>query len=610
MRVALGVIWLIDAGLQAQPALFDPDWWRNDLAQSVMGQPAAINHSIFSAVSIIAAHAAVWNSAFVAVQAALGLALVLGRFERAAIIASIPWAAGIWWVGEGFGTLPTGFALAAAGSPGPVVLYPLLGLLAWPDRRAATADTVDSTDASSINWKGGATAWVILWGGQTLLQIPWAFSARQTLLANISEYSSGQPSWLQAIAHGTATLARNHPLGLSLAMAVAQVAVGVGVLHPTSRRAALGAGIALSIAYWFAFQYLGTIPAGDATDPGTAPLVILLAISLWPSPKADPLRLDPESAPSLVAAARRAPTLGGHSADKSAVVTLRGGIRPGGRLRNWSMEFDIEAYKARTDRLRWDDLELRRFATEPLETGALRCLRYMHDVEYHTVCYLRDLLVSPAHADAEITSFLSFWVYEEFWHGEALAAVLEAHREPAGQARVAAMRRRLGWAERLRPLTMMAGSALAGHDFVAVHMAWGAINEWTTQAGYAQLARRAGHPVLTELLKRIMRQEGRHIDFYASQAQRRLAASGRARHITRFALRRFWGPVGSGVMPPAEIEHLATYLMNGPDGLAVARRIDRRVDRLPGLEGLSLLEGSITSLQTDPPRPAPQLLAA
>jgi hypothetical protein len=274
------------------------------------------------------------------------------------------------------------------------------------------------------------------------------------------------------------------------------------------------------------------------------------------------------------------------------------------------MEFDIEAYKRRTDRLRWDDLDLGRFGVDRLEAGALRCVRFMHDVEFHTVCYLRDLLVGPAHSDPEITSFLSFWVFEEFWHGEALASVLKAHGEPAGEARVGEMRRRLGWGERLRPLTMMAGSALAGNDFVAVHMAWGAINEWTTQVGYSRLARRAGHPLLSELLGRIMRQEGRHIDFYASQAERRLAASRRARRLTRFALRRFWAPVGSGVMPAEETTHLARYLMGGEEGLAAARRIDRRVDRLPGLAGLSLLEGSIRSLGADTESKACALAAA
>jgi len=36
-------------------------------------------------------------------------------------------------------------------------------------------------------------------------------------------------------------------------------------------------------------------------------------------------------------------------------------------------------------------------------------------------------------------------------------------------------------------------AAFAGRAFIALHMKWGAINEWTTQAGYARLAETAGH---------------------------------------------------------------------------------------------------------------------
>ncbi|MBV8464077.1 MAG: hypothetical protein JO368_12330 [Acidimicrobiales bacterium] len=264
------------------------------------------------------------------------------------------------------------------------------------------------------------------------------------------------------------------------------------------------------------------------------------------------------------------------------------------------MEFDIEAYKRRTDRLRWDDLDIDSFASDRLPEPALRCLRYMHDIEYHTACYLRDLLVGPAHTDPEVTAFLSFWLFEEFWHGEALAAVLSAHGEESGERRVAALRRRLGLRDKLRPLVMAVASWGAGEESVAVHMSWGAINEWTTQAGYARLSQRAGHPVLTQLLQRIMRQEGRHIDFYASQATRRLAASARARRLTRFALARLWAPVGSGVMPRSETDHLAQYLFSGPEGESTLRRIDRRVDRLPGLAGLHLLERAVQGRSAQP----------
>jgi hypothetical protein len=86
-----------------------------------------------------------------------------------------------------------------------------------------------------------------------------------------------------------------------------------------------------------------------------------------------------------------------------------------------------------------------------------------------------------------------------------------------------------------------------------VHMAWGTVNEWTTQTGYARLAAHAKHPVLGELLRRIMKQEGRHIDFYAMQAKARLGESAAAQRLTRFALRRYWEPVGSGVMPAREV---------------------------------------------------------
>ena len=50
-------------------------------------------------------------------------------------------------------------------------------------------------------------------------------------------------------------------------------------------------------------------------------------------------------------------------------------------------------------------------------------------------------------------------------------------------------------------------------------MTFGVINEWTTQAGYARLAAEADHPVLSELLRRIMKQEGRYIDFFGESTR-------------------------------------------------------------------------------------------
>lgn len=251
------------------------------------------------------------------------------------------------------------------------------------------------------------------------------------------------------------------------------------------------------------------------------------------------------------------------------------------------MRFDIDAYLATVAPLDDTDIDYDAFLANPLDDDTIRCLQYMHDVEHHTSCYLRDLLVTSAHEDPEVTSFLSMWAYEEFWHGEAIGRVLERHEVTAGRPRIAATRRRVG-RDRLRTVGFIAASSITDH-IVAIAMTWEAINEWTTQAGYLRLADTAGHPELARLLRRIARQEGRHIDFYAAKPEQRLADRG-AQRMTRLALRHKWQPVGSNVMPAVETDHLVRHLFGGDDGQQMAARIDRRIHRLPGLDGLGLVD--------------------
>lgn len=252
------------------------------------------------------------------------------------------------------------------------------------------------------------------------------------------------------------------------------------------------------------------------------------------------------------------------------------------------MRFDIDTYLRNVAPLDDADIDYAAFVDDPLDGDVLRCLQYMHDVEHHTTCYLRDLLVTSAHDDPEVTSFLAMWAYEEFWHGEAIGRVLAAHDLDHGRERIEATRRRVG-GDRLRTLGFMAISGITDR-VVAIAMTWGAVNEWTTQAGYLRLASIAGNDELARLLRRIAKQEGRHIDFYAAQAERRLA-DRRTQRWVRTALRRKWAPVGSNVMPAEETDHLVATLFGGDDGRAMADRIDARIHRLPGLDGLDLISG-------------------
>ncbi len=258
------------------------------------------------------------------------------------------------------------------------------------------------------------------------------------------------------------------------------------------------------------------------------------------------------------------------------------------------MAFDIDRFAEESTSVSWSDLDLDAFRRDPLPTETLRTLRYMCDVEYHTVCYLRDMLVTPSHTDGEVSTFMTMWNREEFWHGEALAAVLGVHGITVEFDELKARRMKMGWKDRLDPVKQSLLGNVVGKDFIAVHMTWGMANERSAAAAYRRLVHIDPHPALTPLLLRIAQQETRHIAFYATQAAKRLEASPRARTITRFALSKFWGPVGSGIMAEPEVSHVMRHLFSGEDGLHEVRKMDEQIARLPGLEGLTIVEDAFT----------------
>jgi hypothetical protein len=119
-------------------------------------------------------------------------------------------------------------------------------------------------------------------------------------------------------------------------------------------------------------------------------------------------------------------------------------------------------------------------------------------------------------------------------------------------------------------------------------------------SAYTRLVQSEKHPVLTEILKRIAKQETRHVAFYNSQARDRLLRSKKAQKIARLALSKGWGIVGSTIMPPAEVKHMLAYLYGGAQGLAEVRKIDAKIDALPGQQGLHLVEKELAKYGIQP----------
>src|SRR6185369_6921957 len=146
-------------------------------------------------------------------------------------------------------------------------------------------------------------------------------------------------------------------------------------------------------------------------------------------------------------------------------------------------DFDLDAYLSRSGAVDLQTIDWDAVPAHPLPAEALRTLRYMQDIESHTIVYLRTLLDTRAIDDPEVATFLACWIYEETFHGIALARFLRAAgHEIEGRARG---HRSLTQAMEARLTSWLAS---AWPDFVAVHMAWGAINELTTLTGYRRLA--------------------------------------------------------------------------------------------------------------------------
>jgi hypothetical protein len=162
---------------------------------------------------------------------------------------------------------------------------------------------------------------------------------------------------------------------------------------------------------------------------------------------------------------------------------------------------------------------------------------------------------------------------------------------PTRPNRVGRLRDELGVGHQLSLVPTMLGSAMT-KDFVAIHMAWGAINELTTLTGYHQLIRRSEHPVLHQMLRRVIQDERRHFAFYRAQAKARLAhAPRRTRRLVRWVFRNLWTPVGAGVKSQEEVDALALYLFgDAPEGREAIRELDATIGEIPGFEDLHLLE--------------------
>ncbi|MBM4358604.1 MAG: acyl-ACP desaturase [Deltaproteobacteria bacterium] len=236
------------------------------------------------------------------------------------------------------------------------------------------------------------------------------------------------------------------------------------------------------------------------------------------------------------------------------------------------------------DDIPWEDVP-----KHPLTPEALRALRYFMTTESATFYYLRSLIqTKPALDEPEFAPFLCAWAFEEEFHGRAFLKFMRAYGVEVNEDYRAKMYARRTGGEKKDEIGQFILASMFPDAWPAAHMAWGAIQEWTTYTAYTQLIARTGHPVLETICRRIMKQELRHFSFYFHQAEQRLQASRFAQQLTSATLKFAWTPVGDGMSSKSDVAHALQFLFDGFEGTVVAS-IEKKIRQLPGLEWFDLL---------------------
>ena len=214
-------------------------------------------------------------------------------------------------------------------------------------------------------------------------------------------------------------------------------------------------------------------------------------------------------------------------------------------------------------------------------------LRYMRDVENFTTIYYEELVSGPTGKNPYIKRFMDRWKSEEPTHAALLHRFLhEAGFEDTTDVPAATPQDVPFGKKLVKPIKSLF-TKLFGDHFGAVHMVWGAINEQCTLIGYKRLWERADHPVLEEILRAIVREEARHAFFYWSVARIHLLRAPFTRRLSRFVINRFWSPVGQGMKPKDEINHVIRFLFPDKDGVQFFHQhVNERIARLPGFAKL------------------------
>jgi hypothetical protein len=282
LQVVVGILWLIDAGLQTQHFMFTSAFANQVVSAAGDNQPLFVSGPDHTIARWIGAHPGGWNTTFIVVQAVIGLGLLTRRYTRPAIAAAAVWSLSVWWLAEGLGGIFGGGANVLTGAPGAAVLLGVLGLAAWPPVDRLRGRWTAPTNRTPPGWL--AWVWAVIWVSGGILQYWPDQRTGADLAARVSDSGNDSPPWLARIDfHVARTVGHSHAWVVA-SLAAVELLIGLGALVPgRPRLIACWSGIALAAVFWLLGQALGGITTGHASDLQTAPLLVVAGIAVMAS---------------------------------------------------------------------------------------------------------------------------------------------------------------------------------------------------------------------------------------------------------------------------------------------------------------------------------------
>src|SRR5271167_2110168 len=183
--------------------MFGNGFVQNNILANASAQPFVLGDFITTIGNFVAPDIAVWNTFFALIQLFIGVGLLFRVTVRPALAVSFAWVLGVWFVGEGMGMLLTGTASALTGAPGAVLIYGLIGLMAWPrpprrwiDWSDRPAGVATSAAAQGIGRTITPLAvWAGYWSLAAVLFLLPANRTRTSVQSAITGMADGAPGW-------------------------------------------------------------------------------------------------------------------------------------------------------------------------------------------------------------------------------------------------------------------------------------------------------------------------------------------------------------------------------------------------------------------------------